>query len=94
MKIRFYFDEEMDAPHIYKHGIDEDEVEDVLTKPITRFAAKDGASAAIGQTQAGRYVEVIYRRDPEPNSFFVITARELQGKPLKALRRQKRRKNL
>ncbi len=56
MKIRFYFDEEMDAPHIYKHGVDEDEVEDVLLKPITRFAAKDGAFAATGQTRAGRYV--------------------------------------
>jgi hypothetical protein len=47
----------------------------------------------MGQTEAGRYLRVIYVRDPEPDSVFVITAYELTGKPLKAYRRrQKRRK--
>jgi hypothetical protein len=35
---------------------------------------------------------VIYIPDPEPDSVFVITAYELEGKPLKAYRRRSRRK--
>ncbi len=30
MKIRFYIDPETSLPHVYKHGVDESEVEDVL----------------------------------------------------------------
>ena len=33
MKIRFYIDPETGQPHIYNHGVREDEVEDVLGKP-------------------------------------------------------------
>ena len=29
---------------------------------------------ALGQTEAGRYLKVIYVPDPEPGSMFVITA--------------------
>ena len=43
---------------------------------------------AIGQTDSGRYLRVIYVRDPNPDSVFVITAYELHGKPLKAYRRR------
>ena len=42
----------------------------------------------IGQTDTGRYLRVIYARDPKPDSIFVITAYELEGKPLKAYRRR------
>ena len=34
MNIRFNTDRETDQPHIYKHGVNEDEVEDVLLNPI------------------------------------------------------------
>lgn len=33
MNILFYIDPQTDAPHIYNHGVDEDEVEDVLCNP-------------------------------------------------------------
>ena len=33
MKIRYYIDPETKQPHIYNHGVNEDEVEDVLRKP-------------------------------------------------------------
>lgn len=46
----------------------------------------------MGQTEAGRYLRVIYVPDPEPDSVFVITAYELKGKPLMAYRRRKRRR--
>ena len=93
MRIRFYLDPETGEPHIYDHGVDEDEVHDVLQNPIEDRKAQNGAGAAVGQTRDGRYLRVIFKRDPEPNSFFVITAYDLQGKPLKALKRRRRKKS-
>ena len=90
MKIRFYIDPETSLPHIYEHDIYKDEVEDVLIHPGEDRSGKDGSRVAIGQTEAGRYVRVIYVPDPEPDSVFVITAYELRGKPLKAYRRRHR----
>jgi hypothetical protein len=92
MNIRFYFNPETEQPHIYGHGIDEDEVADVLTDPGEDRPGREGARVAIGKTRAGRYLRVIYVPDPEPDSVFVITAYELQGKPLTAYRRRRRRK--
>jgi hypothetical protein len=37
-------------------------------------------------------LRVIYVRDAEPDSVFVITAYDLRGKPLLAYRRRRRRK--
>jgi uncharacterized DUF497 family protein len=92
MKIRFYIDSETRLPHIYNHGVQEHEVEDVLRKPGEDRPGKENSRIAIGQTNAGRYLRVIYVPDPEPNSVFVITAYELMGKPLKAYRRRSRRR--
>ena len=39
---------------------------------------------ALGQMRGGRFLRVIYIRDPQPDSIFVITAYELRGKPLLA----------
>jgi len=92
MNIRFYIDPETGLPHICKHGVDEGEIESVLKNPGEDRPGKEGSRVAIGQTQAGRYLRVIYVPDPEPNSVFVITAYELRGKPLIAYRRRGRRR--
>ena len=92
MKIRFYIDTETRLPHIYNHGVQEREVEDVIRKPGEDRPGKENSRIAIGQTNAGRYIRVIYVPDPEPDSVFVITAYELMGKPLKAYRRRSRRR--
>ena len=93
MEVRYYIDPETGSPHIYNHAVSEDEVEDVLSRPGEDRPGQSGARVAIGQTEAGRYLRVIYVRDPESDSVFVITAYELAGKPLKGYRRrQKRRK--
>ncbi|BAZ12760.1 hypothetical protein NIES4071_45930 [Calothrix sp. NIES-4071] len=91
MDIRFYIDPQTDLPHIYNHNVYEDEVEDILTRPGEDSPGRDGSRVAIGQTQAGRYLRVIYVPDPEPNSVFVVTAYELKGKPLAAYRRRRRK---
>jgi hypothetical protein len=92
MNIRFYIDPDTESPHIYNHGVDEDEVADVLTSPGEDRPGREGSRIVIGQTQNGRYLRVIYVPDPEPNSVFVITAYELIGKPLTAYRRRQRKR--
>ena len=74
MKIRFYIDPETDLPHIYKHDVFEDEVQDALFHPGEDRPGKEGSLIAMGQTKAGRYLRVIYVPDTEPDSVFVITA--------------------
>lgn len=90
MKVRFYIDPATDEPHVYGHSVDEDEVEDVLARPMEDRAGRDGVRIALGQTEAGRYLRVIYVPDPVPGSVFVITAYDLGEKALKALRRRHR----
>ena len=92
MNVRYYVDPETDQPHIYNHGVDEQEVEDVLAGPGEDRPGREGSRIAIGQTRAGRYLRVIYVPDPEPVSVFVITAYDLVGKPLLAYRRRRRKK--
>ena len=92
MDIRFYCDPTTGEPHIYNHGVTEDEVADVLRRPGEDRLGREGSRVAVGQTRAGRFLRVIYVPDPEPDSIFVITAYELRGKPLTAYRRRQRRK--
>ncbi len=92
MNIRFYIDPETDLPHIYNHDVEEEEVEDVLDSPREDRPGRDGSRVAIGQTRGGRLLRVIYVRDPQPDSIFVVTAYELSGKPLLAYRRRLRKK--
>ena len=92
MNVLFYIDRQTGLPHIYRHGVDEQEVEDVLRRPGEDRPGQEGSRVAIGQTRAGRYLRVIYVADPEPDSVFVITAYELTGKPLKAYRHRRRRR--
>jgi hypothetical protein len=92
MEIRFYIDPETDQPHIYDHGVTEDEVLEVLRRPGEDRAGDKDSRVALGQTAAGRYLKVIYARDPDEDSVFVITAFDLTGKALKAYRRRQRRR--
>jgi hypothetical protein len=46
----------------------------------------------LGQTEAGRYLQVVYVPDEDGEGVFVITAYELQGKAKKAFRRRGRRR--
>ena len=92
LNVRFYIDPKTGLPHIYRHEVNENEVEDVLRRPGEDSPGREGSRVAIGQTQAGRYLRVIYVPDPEPDSVFVIMAYALEGKPLIAYRRRRRRR--
>ena len=63
MDVRYYIDPETERPHIYRHGAVEREVEDVLRRPIEDRPGRDASRVALGQTQAGRYLRVIYVPD-------------------------------
>ena len=92
MTVRFYIDPATDQPHIYGHAVLEDEVEDVLARPMEDRAGRDGSRISLGQTEAGRHLRVIYVPDPTLGSVFVITAYELGDKARTALRRRRKKK--
>lgn len=92
MDVRYYIDRETEQPHIYHHGVAEPEVEDVLRRPMEDRPGREGSRVALGRTQAGRYLRVIYVPDATPDSVFVITAYQLGPRSLRALRRRRRRR--
>ena len=77
-------------PHVYEHGVSEEEVIEVFAGAPLRLRGRRGAMLALGQTFAGRYLKVVYR--DEVDGIFVITAYNLSGKALKAYRRRRRRR--
>ncbi len=90
MSVRYYVDATTGEPHIYNHGVTEAEVEEALARAGEDRPGVDGARVAVGRSSAGRYLRVVYVR--EPGGAFVITAYHLTGKALWAYRRRKRRK--
>ena len=94
MNFRFYTDPESGLPHIYDHAVDEQEVEEAFMSRGEDRQGRNETRVAIGLTSGGRYLRLIYPRDLEPDSVFVITAYELRGKPLAAYLRRRRRRQL
>lgn len=92
MEVRFYIDPETGQPHIYNHGVSEEEVRQVLARSGEDRPAAEGARNKLGQTAAGRYLKVVYKVDEVADLRFVITAYEMGGKARKAFRRRRRRR--
>jgi len=92
MEVRYFLDPDSGQPHIYGHGVSEQEVEEVLRGRGEDLRAARDSRRKIGQTAAGRILQVFYVPDEDPQSVFVITAYELRGKAKKAYRRRQRRK--
>ena len=85
-KIRYYIDPRTGSPHIWGHGVSEEEVEDAIQASGEDRPGRDGSRIAVGRSGSGRYLRVVYVPDPALDSVFVITAYELKGKPLSAYR--------
>lgn len=90
MELRFYEDPQTGQPHIYNHQVSEDEVYQILLCPGEDRPAAGDSRMALGQTDGGRYLRVIYVSDS--SGIFVITAYEFTDKQLKAYRRRRRNK--
>ena len=73
MDLRFYINVVTRLPHIYDHYVTESEVRDVLRKPLEEFRGRRESMVAQGQTQAGRYLKVIYVLDKIGSGIFVVT---------------------
>jgi hypothetical protein len=93
MKLRFYIDAATGQPHIHQHAVEEEEIEEFQADPGEDRPGREGSRVAIGQTARGRYLKVVYVRDPKPDTVFVVTAYELRGKPLFAYRRRMRKRH-
>jgi len=74
VRLRYYPDPETGEPHIFEHGVDEEEVEDVLRNPAEDRQRRNDSRIALGQTRDDRSLRVVYVPDPEPGSLFVVTA--------------------
>jgi len=92
MELRFYDDPETGLPHIFGHGVTEEEVRQVLSRRPDTFRGRGKSWFAFGQTAVGRILKVVYVPDEGCRSAFVITAYELRGKALRAFRRRRRRR--
>lgn len=94
MQVRFHIDPDTTLPHIFGHGVTKAEAEYVLSHPSEDRRSDEDSRIAVGQTEAGRFLRVIYAPDEIGDGVFVITAYDVRGKQLKALRRRQKRKGL
>ena len=92
MELRFYEDPDTGQPHIFGHGVTEQEVEEVMRSRGEDLRAGGNSRRKIGRTIVGRCLQVFYVPDEGSDSAFVITAYEPKGKAKKAFRRRQRRK--
>jgi len=92
MELRFWNDPETYLPHIYEHGVTEAEVRQVLSRHGEEFPGDDRSRIRLGQTDAGRYLQVVYVPDAVGDGAFVVTAYDLTPKAKRAFRSRRRRK--
>jgi uncharacterized DUF497 family protein len=71
--IRFYIDPETGYPHIHNHGVEEREAIEILQNPGEDRDGRENSRIAIGQTDSGRYLQVIYVPQSNPSEISVIT---------------------
>ena len=80
MNLRDWIDPETGVPHIFDHGVSEDEVRQVLSRRAEDFPGADGSRIRLGQTMEGRYLQVVYVPDIVGDGAFVVTAFDLTPK--------------
>lgn len=92
MNIRYNIDADTGLPHIYRHNVFESEVQDVIRRPLENRSGDGRSRVFLGRTRDGRYLRVIVSIDWDGQGVFVITAYDLRGKALKALRRRMKKR--
>ncbi|HBI45430.1 MAG TPA: hypothetical protein DDY78_21640 [Planctomycetales bacterium] len=92
MELRFWNDAETGLPHLYDHGVTEEEVRQILSRPGEDFPGRDRSRIRLSQTDAGRYLQVVYVPDADGHGAFVVTAYDLTPKGRRAFRGRQRRK--
>ena len=90
--LRFHTDPDTGLPHIFEHGVTEEEARQVLAMPGEEFTGRNGSRIALGQTESGRFLQVVFVPDEDQSGAFVVTAYDLMGRALKAYRRRRKKK--
>src|SRR5260370_41647767 len=73
MEVRYFRDPDTDLPHIFGHGVSEAGAEWILAHPGEDEACSGDSRQALGQTEAGRYLRIIYVPDEIGDGVFVVT---------------------
>jgi hypothetical protein len=92
VNIRYNLDSDTGLPHMYQHDVSEEEVEEVIGHPTETRRGEGDSIVLIGKTWRGRFLRVIASFDADRQGVFVITAYDLRGKALKALRRRMKKR--
>jgi uncharacterized DUF497 family protein len=74
--------------HIARHGVEPDEVEDVVFGQSHQNRARDGRYRFVGQTSGGRYLAVFVEPESESGVFYVLTARDATIQERRLIRRR------
>jgi len=53
--------------HIYNHNVTENEAKDIISRPGEDRLGREGSQVAIGQTQTGQYLRLIYVPNHDPD---------------------------
>jgi hypothetical protein len=88
----YYRDPVTGLPHIYDHGVTEVEVERILARPGEDGPCGGGSRQALGQTEGGWYLRVVYVPAEAGDGVFVVMAYPLTARAFQAYRRRKRRR--
>lgn len=84
----FWWDEE-NIEHIANHGVSPEETEQVIDDTPLIIRAKQGKYIAFGQTDAGRYLVVVFVEKTD-RRLRVITARDMTNDEKKRFKRRRR----
>jgi hypothetical protein len=85
---------EWNVNHIADHGVEPSEAEYVVLNARPPYPEKigDGKWRVWGQSQYGRYLQVIFLHDPGAETIYIIHARPLTHGETRRRRRRKRRR--
>jgi hypothetical protein len=92
MRVRFHTDLDGE-PHLHAHNVSEQEVLEVLSRPLERVAGRDESFVTIGRTRGGRILKVIDLPARDGDGIFVVTAFDLPPKQARAMNRRLKRRS-
>ncbi|HLX61683.1 MAG TPA: hypothetical protein VKX17_10410 [Planctomycetota bacterium] len=74
MELRYCINEFTGLPHIYDHGVSEEEVEWIIANAEFEWHGNGDSIVAIGRTPGRKLLKVIYVPDEDNEGAFVITS--------------------
>lgn len=87
--LRFYLDPATGEPHIYEHGVSEEEVEEALRNSGEERPGRGSSRVVIGATEAGRLLRIVYAPDSDRHTLEALLQRAVERD--RRRRRERRR---